>query len=241
MSPETRCIWHFADPPPESPADAVETLGGKGAALGRMTRTGLPVPAGFTISTEVCRIYQAAGQAALDSLRKPLREAVARIEQETGRPYAIGRQPLLLAIRGGARYSMPGMMVTLLNCGLTRNLVLAADESDATSSAFAKFIADFARCQRGIDLGAQVASARRARRVGSDIWSDMSSWSATRFQVIPGGNLSWPFVLSSSPGTAGVRRTTAACAASTIGQVRRSMCRPCFRRSCRVCCFRRTP
>ncbi len=155
MSPETPRIWHFADPLSELLSDEAETLGGKGAAFGRMTRAGLPVPQGFTIPTEFCRIYQAAGQASIEALRGPLRKAVSRLEQATGRCYGDGPQPLLLAVRSGAPHSMPGMMLTLLNCGLTRNVVLSAERPVALADAFAKFIADFARCAQGFDLGRQ--------------------------------------------------------------------------------------
>ena len=99
--------------------DAVRALlGGKGANLGEMTRIGVPVPPGFTISTEACNAYLEAGEEFPKGLWKQVREALAHIEEETGKSFGDPDQPLLVSSRSGAKFSMPGMMDTVLNIGL---------------------------------------------------------------------------------------------------------------------------
>ena len=95
-----------------------DLLGGKGANLAEMTRLGLPVPHGFTITTEACRAYLRTGRSPeeLDGL---VRAAVVGLERSTGRAFGEGDQPLLVSVRSGARFSMPGMMETVLDVGLT--------------------------------------------------------------------------------------------------------------------------
>ena len=99
--------------------DAVRALlGGKGANLGEMTRIGVPVPPGFTISTEACNAYLEAGEEFPKGMWKQVREALAHIEEETGKSFGDPEQPLLVSSRSGAKFSMPGMMDTVLNIGL---------------------------------------------------------------------------------------------------------------------------
>jgi pyruvate,water dikinase len=113
-------ISYFSDPAPAGDAKAL--LGGKGASLKEMTLAGLQVPPGFTISTEACRQYYALGQKWPDGLEQEVRENLARLEQDMGRRYGQGTTPLLVSVRSGAAVSMPGMMDTLLNCGLHSGL-----------------------------------------------------------------------------------------------------------------------
>ena len=96
----------------------VDLLGGKGANLAEMTRLGLPVPAGFTITTEACRQFLQTGAVA-ESLPALVAEAMRRLEVESGRTFGSTSDPLLVSVRSGGRFSMPGMMETVLNVGLT--------------------------------------------------------------------------------------------------------------------------
>ena len=99
--------------------DAVRgLLGGKGANLGEMTRIGVPVPPGFTITTEACNAYLEAGEEFPKGMWKQVRQALAHIEEETGKSFGDPEQPLLVSSRSGAKFSMPGMMDTVLNIGL---------------------------------------------------------------------------------------------------------------------------
>ena len=93
-------------------------LGGKGANLAEMARIGLPVPPGFTLTTEVCTLYRKHNRSLPDKLYRDIHDAVAGIEKQTGKCFGDHGNPLLLSIRSGARSSMPGMMDTILNLGL---------------------------------------------------------------------------------------------------------------------------
>jgi pyruvate,orthophosphate dikinase len=99
-----------------------DLLGGKGAGLARMTSLGLPVPPGFTITTDVCREAMETGEVPAD-LWPEVTAAVSRLEETTGRVFGGGPAPLLLSVRSGAKFSMPGMMDTILNLGINDDVV----------------------------------------------------------------------------------------------------------------------
>ncbi|GAB6877188.1 pyruvate, phosphate dikinase [Thermaerobacter litoralis] len=107
-------------------------LGGKGANLAEMTRIGLPVPPGFTITTEACKAYQAAGGVFPPGLMEQVEQQLARLEREIGRRFGDPERPLLVSVRSGAPVSMPGMMDTILNLGLNDQAVqgLARETGD---------------------------------------------------------------------------------------------------------------
>jgi pyruvate,orthophosphate dikinase len=96
-----------------------ELLGGKGVGLAEMTQLGIPVPAGFTITTDACRAYLAAGGEVPATLDEEVDEHVSALEERTGKRFGDPRDPLLVSVRSGAAISMPGMMDTVLNLGLT--------------------------------------------------------------------------------------------------------------------------
>src|SRR5216683_6142010 len=102
----------------EGGRDQKYLLGGKGANLAEMTSMGLPVPPGFTISTEACNAYMAAGNAMPDGLMDEVAAARAALEGEMGKRLGDEADPLLVSVRSGAAFSMPGMMDTVLNLGL---------------------------------------------------------------------------------------------------------------------------
>jgi pyruvate, orthophosphate dikinase len=103
--------------------DVKALLGGKGANLGEMTRIGVPVPPGFTISTQACNAYLEAGETFPEGMWEQVTEALARIEQATGKSFGRPDDPLLVSCRSGAKFSMPGMMDTVLNIGLNDEVV----------------------------------------------------------------------------------------------------------------------
>lgn len=109
----------------EGNAKMRDLLGGKGANLAEMTNIGLPVPPGFTITTEVCSEYYANGKQLPSALRGELELAVADVEKEMGRTFGGSEKPLLVSVRSGAKFSMPGMMDTVLNLGLNETTVKA--------------------------------------------------------------------------------------------------------------------
>ena len=120
----TKTVYRFGAGSAEGDASMKHLLGGKGANLAEMCRLGIPVPAGFTITTEACNLYAQHGRDfALQLLDQEVRAGVAFIEQEMGKKFGDHTDPLLLSVRSGARASMPGMMDTILNLGLNDEAV----------------------------------------------------------------------------------------------------------------------
>ncbi|MBQ8475229.1 MAG: pyruvate, phosphate dikinase, partial [Clostridia bacterium] len=107
----------------EGDASMRELLGGKGANLAEMTKIGLPVPQGFTISTEACTQYYEDGKKINDDIQAEIMEYVEKMEGITGKKFGDLENPLLVSVRSGARASMPGMMDTILNLGLNEEVV----------------------------------------------------------------------------------------------------------------------
>ena len=118
-----RYIYAFGGGRTDGRAGMKDLLGGKGANLAEMSRLGLPVPPGFTISTDVCTYYYAHGESYPPGLRKQVADALARVEKAVGRRLGDPAKPLLVSVRSGARASMPGMMDTILNLGLNDETV----------------------------------------------------------------------------------------------------------------------
>ncbi len=107
----------------EGNADMRELLGGKGANLAEMTNIGLPVPQGFTITTEACTQYYEDGREINDEIQSQINEYIVKMEEITGKKFGDKENPLLVSVRSGARASMPGMMDTILNLGLNEDVV----------------------------------------------------------------------------------------------------------------------
>ena len=95
-----------------------ELLGGKGAGLAEMTSIGVPIPQGFTITTEACNLYYDSGKKLPKEIVDDIYAHIAEVEKETGKNFGGDHNPLLVSVRSGARVSMPGMMDTILNLGL---------------------------------------------------------------------------------------------------------------------------
>ena len=112
-------VYHFK----ESYGLGKELLGGKGAGLAEMTHIGVPIPQGFTVSTEACTLYYDSGKNLPDYLVQEIYDAIAAVEKETGKNFGGNTNPLLVSVRSGARVSMPGMMDTILNLGLNDTTV----------------------------------------------------------------------------------------------------------------------
>ncbi|MFQ5878124.1 MAG: pyruvate, phosphate dikinase, partial [Acidobacteriota bacterium] len=119
-----RYVYFFGNGRAEGRGDMRRILGGKGAGLMEMTRLGLPVPAGFVISTEACRMYLSRRTREVRALREEVRRALARLQKACGRRLGDPDDPLLVSVRSGAARSMPGMMETILNLGLNDRSVL---------------------------------------------------------------------------------------------------------------------
>ncbi|MBR1391263.1 MAG: pyruvate, phosphate dikinase [Lachnospiraceae bacterium] len=115
----------------EGNADMRELLGGKGANLAEMTNIGLPVPQGFTITTEACTQYYEDGREINEEIQGQINEYIVKMEEITGKKFGDAQNPLLVSVRSGARASMPGMMDTILNLGLNEEVVnVIAEQSN---------------------------------------------------------------------------------------------------------------
>src|SRR3981081_3188258 len=112
-------LWFFED----GSGELKDLLGGKGARLAEMTRAKLPVPPGFTLTTEVCLAFYEAGRRLPDGLPAEIRTAMRELERRTSKGFGTSYNPLLVSVRSGARVSMPGMMDTILNLGLNDDTV----------------------------------------------------------------------------------------------------------------------
>src|SRR6266542_3413952 len=118
-----RYVYYFGDGHADGSGSMKPLLGGKGANLHEMTRIGLPVPPGFTITTEVCSYFYDHNRAYPPQLETQVADALARVEKSVGKKLGDSERPLLVSVRSGARDSMPGMMDTILNLGMNDDVV----------------------------------------------------------------------------------------------------------------------
>lgn len=125
---DTKWIFSFGGAGTDGDASLKNLLGGKGANLAEMANLGLPVPPGFTLTTGVCNAYYELGKTYPDGLSDQLDTALSALEKETGKVFGDARNPLLVSVRSGARASMPGMMDTVLNLGLSETSVQGLSE-----------------------------------------------------------------------------------------------------------------
>src|SRR5262245_8564677 len=170
--------------------DMKDLLGGKGANLAEMTSVlGLPVPPGFTISTDACRAYMHGGWP--DGLDAEVAEQVAALEAKMGRSLGDADDPLLVSVRSGAKFSMPGMMDTVLNLGLNDQSVdglakATADERFAYDS-YRRFISMYGRIVLGIDgehfeHELDAAKERAGARTDADVPAETLKTLCRRYQ-----------------------------------------------------------
>jgi len=124
QKPATKYVYFFGDGKADGNGKMKDELGGKGAGLAEMTNAGLPVPPGFTIQTEACREYMRTGKVSTEVARQ-MEDALGRLEKLQGQKLGVGDNPLLVSVRSGAKFSMPGMMDTILNLGLNDRSVEA--------------------------------------------------------------------------------------------------------------------
>src|SRR6266704_6202450 len=118
-----RYVYYFGDGDADGSGKMKPLLGGKGANLAEMTRIGLPVPPGFTITTDVCSYFYAHNRRYPPQLKAEVEAALAKVEKSVGKRLGDKDRPLLVSVRSGARDSMPGMMDTILNLGMTDKVV----------------------------------------------------------------------------------------------------------------------
>ncbi|HET9682390.1 MAG TPA: PEP/pyruvate-binding domain-containing protein, partial [Candidatus Limnocylindrales bacterium] len=149
-----RYIYAWGDGAAEGDGGMKDLLGGKGAGLAEMTKAGLPTPPGFTITTAACNDYFAAGEQLPDGLWDDVLEAMHEVERKTGKGFGDPKNPLLVSVRSGAKFSMPGMMDTVLNLGLNeatlQGLVALTQNERFGWDAYRRFIQMFGRIVMGV-------------------------------------------------------------------------------------------
>ncbi|MDT3381243.1 pyruvate, phosphate dikinase [Labrys neptuniae] len=153
----TKWVYGFGDGKAEGEQGMKNLLGGKGANLAEMSNLGLPVPPGFTVTTEVCTYYYANDRSYPPELRTQVEAALAEIGRITGKAFGDARNPLLVSVRSGARASMPGMMDTVLNLGLNDTTVAAVATASNNErfawDSYRRFITMFSDVVLGVDHG----------------------------------------------------------------------------------------
>jgi pyruvate,orthophosphate dikinase len=150
-----KLIYYFGKTRTDGRGDMKQLLGGKGANLAEMTSIGLPVPPGFTITTQCCDLYYKSGKKLPPGLMDGVRKAVATLEKETGKKFGDPKNPLLVSVRSGAAASMPGMMNTILNLGLNdesvRGLATATNNERFAYDSYRRLINMFGDVVVGVD------------------------------------------------------------------------------------------
>ncbi len=150
-----RMVYFFGEGKAEGIGKMKELLGGKGAGLADMTNAGVPVPPGFTITTEACKLYYQNGGRLTPEIELEIHEALARLERVQGKGLGDAGDPLLVSVRSGAKFSMPGMMDTILNLGMNDRSVMGlakrANNRRFACDAYRRFIQMFGNVVLGIE------------------------------------------------------------------------------------------
>ncbi len=172
-------IWFFE----EGNGDMRELLGGKGAGLAEMTRAGLPVPPGFTITTQTCLQYYELGRRNPPGLDDGIGAAMTELERRTGKGFGDPANPLLVSVRSGARASMPGMMDTILNLGLNdqtaEGLAKLSGSDRFAWDAYRRFVMMFSSVVLGIEkdlFEEQITARKKKLGVSTDPEIDAENW-----------------------------------------------------------------
>jgi pyruvate,orthophosphate dikinase len=171
----TRYIYAWGDGTAEGDGGMKDLLGGKGAGLAEMTKAGLPTPPGFTITTAACNDYFAAGEKLPEGLWDDVLEAMREVEQRSGKGFGDAANPLLVSVRSGAKFSMPGMMDTVLNLGLNeetlQGLIALTGNERFGWDAYRRFIAMFGRIVMGVEgkrFDEPLEAMKKARGAAAD-------------------------------------------------------------------------
>ena len=152
---DKKYVYYFGDGKAEGMGTMKDLLGGKGAGLAEMTNTGVPVPPGFTITTEVCNLYYTLGHKLPPGAKEQMLTALQKVEKSTGKKFGDIENPLLVSVRSGAKFSMPGMMDTILNLGLNdetiKGLIQKTKNERFAYDSYRRFIQMFGNVVMGID------------------------------------------------------------------------------------------
>ena len=186
----------------EGNAEMRDLLGGKGAGLAEMVRAGLPVPPGFTITTQACNAYFANNKRFPEGMWDQTLEALREVERETGKRFGDPANPLLVSVRSGAKFSMPGMMDTVLNLGLNdrtvEGLARLTNNERFAYDAYRRFVAMFGRIVKGIDgeKFEEILNSYKEKTEGkqdTDLTADMLKQIVAEFKALYQRELGEPF------------------------------------------------
>ncbi len=178
MATDKKYIYFFGNGKADGNGQMKGLLGGKGAGLAEMTNAGVPVPPGFTITTEVCNVFYEIGKRVPDGLDDEMRGYMAKIEEALGRKFTFGdrNRPLLVSVRSGSKFSMPGMMDTVLNLGLNdqtiNGLIQMSGNPRFAWDAYRRFIQMFGNVVMDIDKDVFehiIHEVKKKKRVNLDI------------------------------------------------------------------------
>ncbi|MBF0394263.1 MAG: pyruvate, phosphate dikinase, partial [Alphaproteobacteria bacterium] len=198
----TKWVYSFGGGSAEGRAEMKNLLGGKGANLAEMANLGIPVPPGFTITTELCTHYYANGQSYPAELKAQVAEALVAVEKIMGAKFGDVVNPLLVSVRSGARASMPGMMDTVLNLGLNDSTVegLAKRSNDDRFAydSYRRFIQMYSDVVLGIDHGLfeeALEIAKEDKGLYADTEMEAEDWQAlvAQYRQIAENELGRPF------------------------------------------------
>ncbi len=172
----TQYVYFFGGGKADGHRDMKDTLGGKGAGLAEMTNAGLPVPPGFTISTEACNLYQERGGSLTPEIEEQIAAALAKLESLMGKKLGDATDPLLVSVRSGAKFSMPGMMDTILNLGLNdasvEGLKAKTGNGRFAKDSYRRFIQMFGNVVLGIDkdhFEHELSAVKKKAKAATDV------------------------------------------------------------------------
>ncbi|RLE69093.1 MAG: pyruvate, phosphate dikinase, partial [Thermoprotei archaeon] len=176
-------VYFFGKGKAEGNAKMRDLLGGKGAGLAEMTNIGIPVPPGFTITTEVCRLYYKNNKQFPEGLEEQVEENLRKLEEAMGAKFGDPENPLLVSVRSGAPISMPGMMDTILNLGLNdetvQGLIRRTNNPRFAYDAYRRFVQMFGNVVLGVPhskFEELIEAKKRERGVQLDIELDADDW-----------------------------------------------------------------
>ena len=179
MAKPTQWVYFFGNGKADGKGDQKQLLGGKGAGLAEMTRIGLPVPGGFTITTDTCEAYNKRGKKWPPGVDKQVKANIAKLERASKKKLGDAKNPLLVSVRSGAAMSMPGMMETILNLGLNDKSVEGLAKSSGNRrfafDAYRRLIMMYGATAKGVDRELfdeafdELKRGKTARRLGSRV------------------------------------------------------------------------
>jgi pyruvate,orthophosphate dikinase len=210
----TQFVYFFGGGKADGNKDMKDLLGGKGSGLAEMTNAGLPVPPGFTVSTAACNLFVERGGSLPEAIHQEIGKALERLEALMGKKLGAAQDPLLVSVRSGAKFSMPGMMDTILNLGLNdqsvEGLKTKTRNGRFAKDSYRRFIQMFGNVVLGIDKDAfehELGAVKKKNRVVADVDLDEKAFDEViaRYRVVVQKHTGHPFPQDPREQLAGAR------------------------------------